>query len=224
MLESIFTSAAEGVSISALLISTAASLVFGMVIALVYMYKNAYTKGFVITVALMPSIVQLVIMLVNGNIGAGVAVMGAFSLVRFRSVAGGAREIASIFLAMAVGLCTGMGYIAVAAVFLAIISLINIALTGSRFGDANAQEKQLKVVIPEDLDYTGIFDDLFAAYTTSCRCIRVKTTNLGSMYELVYHVRLKDAKLEKQFLDDIRCRNGNLTIVLGRIPTGKDEL
>lgn len=221
MLNSILTGTITWYS---LLICTGASFILGIIGALVYMYKASYTKGFVITLALMPAIVQIVIMLVNGNLGTGVAVMGAFSLVRFRSAPGGAKEIGSIFLAMAIGLATGIGYIGIAAIFLAMYSLISILLTATRFGERSPLEKELKITIPESLDYNGIFDDLFKEYTKKAELVRVKTTNMGSLYELTYNITIPDMSREKEFIDKIRCRNGNLNIVCGRVPVGKEEL
>ncbi|HWP52173.1 MAG TPA: DUF4956 domain-containing protein [Clostridia bacterium] len=225
MLESILTTTSTGVTtMQSLLACTVASIILGIGVACVYMYKNVYNRNFVITLALLPAMVQVVISLVNGNLGTGIAVLGAFSLVRFRSVPGSAREISSIFFAMAIGLATAMGYILYAFIFLLIIGAMTILLTVIRFGDSRSQEKDLRITIPEDLDYTGIFDDLFTTYTRRAELIRVKTTNMGSLYELRYHIVLKDENAEKQFLDKLRCRNGNLTILCGRIATGKDEL
>lgn len=222
MLDSILTTGT--ITAANFFICTAASILLGMAAAAVYMYRNVYSKSFVITLALLPAMVQVVIMLVNGNLGTGVAVMGAFSLVRFRSVPGSAKEIGSIFLAMALGLACGMGYIGIGLVFLLIIGGMEVILFHSRFGDQKSTEKELKVTIPENLDYTDIFDDLFQAYTKGCQLIRVKTTNMGSLYELQYHVVLKNSREEKEFIDEIRCRNGNLNIVCGRIPSNKEEL
>lgn len=225
MLESIITSTSTGVvTLQSLMACTIASIILGIGVAVVYMYKNEYNRNFVITLALLPAMVQVVISLVNGNLGAGVAVLGAFSLVRFRSVPGSAREISSIFFAMAIGLATAMGYILYAFAFLLIIGAMTILLTLIRFGDSRSQEKDLRITIPEDLDYTGIFDDLFAAYTRRAELLRVKTTNMGSLYELRYRIVLKDENTEKQLLDKLRCRNGNLTILCGRVATGKEEL
>ena len=173
-----------------------------------------------------PALVQVVIMMVNGNLGAGVAVMGAFSLVRFRSFPGSSKEICVVFFAMAIGLATGMGHLAFAVFFTIILSLLLLLLCRSPFGELHAvpTEKELRITIPEDLDYPHIFDDLFEKYTNRVTLERVKTTNLGSMFELTYHIRLKKAVQEKAFLDDLRCRNGNLTIVCGRISSVKEEL
>lgn len=210
----------SALTIGSALLCTGVSLVLGLVIAYVYMRKGSYTKNFVIALALLPALVQAVVMMVNGNLGTGVAVLGAFSLVRFRSVPGGAREIVAIFFAMAAGLAAAMGYLTFAAVMTAVIGATMLLLSSTRFGEAPENEKELRITIPEDLDYTGIFDDLFAAYTTEAKLERVKTVNLGSMYELKYKICLRDVKREKQFIDELRCRNGNLTIVCGREPGG----
>lgn len=224
MLESILSNAtASTVTVQDLLLCTGTSIVLGIVGTLVFMYKNRYTKGFVVTLSLLPAIVQLVIMMVNGNVGTGVAVMGAFSLVRFRSVPGNAREICSIFLAMGIGLATGMGYLGLAALFLVVIGIMSIILTATHFGEQRRLDKILRVTIPEDMDYTEIFDDLFDKYTSKVELLRVKTTNMGSLYELQYQISLKNLAAEKEFIDEIRCRNGNLNIVCGRIPIG-DEI
>lgn len=208
----------------ALLTCTAASLVLGVVCAIVFMFRNTYTKSFVITLALLPAIVQAVIMLVNGNLGTGVAVMGAFSLVRFRSVPGSAREICSLFLAMALGLATGMGYIGIAVFLAVVLNLVQVLLVLSKFGEGVSEEKELKITIPESLDYTGIFDDIFVTHTRRAELMRVKTSNMGSLYELCYRVTLKNRNTEKQMIDEIRCRNGNLTIVCGKVPVSREEL
>ena len=203
-------------TISGFLYCTLASLVLGLGIAGLYMVKNTYSKGFVVTLALLPAIVQVVIMMVNGNIGTGVAVAGAFSLVRFRSVPGNARDIVSIFFAMAVGLATGMGYLFYALLFLVIIGVVNVALLCSRFGDGKANVRTLKITVPENLDYEGLFDDLLQQYATSYTLEKVRTTNMGSLFELSYTVRLKGDMPPKAFLDALRCRNGNLSIICGR--------
>ena len=168
--------------------------------------------------------VQMVIMMVNGNLGTGVAVLGAFSLIRFRSVPGSARDIAAIFFSMAVGLATGMGYLTFAGMAVLAVGLLLLLLSKTSFGEMKVPEKELKILIPEDLDYTEVFDDIFAPYTSSVSMERVKTTNLGSMYELYYRIRLKDPAREKEMIDQIRCRNGNLTIVCGRCQTVREEL
>jgi uncharacterized membrane protein YhiD involved in acid resistance len=153
------------ITIPQVLVCTLASIVLGIGVAAIYMYRNHYSKNFVVTLALLPAMVQLVIMIVNGNLGAGVAVMGAFSLVRFRSIPGSAKEIGNIFFAMAVGLATGMGYLTIAFLFLIIVGAMSILLNTISFGEKKKTEKQLKITIPENLDYAGFFDDLFAKHT-----------------------------------------------------------
>ena len=187
------------------------------------MYNNEYSKNFVVTLALLPAIVGAVILMVNGNLGTGIAVMGAFSLVRFRSIPGGAREIGSIFLAMAIGLASGTGYLGVALVLTLVIGGMSLILFASPFGELGETEKDLRIVIPEELDYTVIFDDMFAKYTKKANLVTAKTTNMGSLYELHYQISLKDKNKEKDFIDELRCRNGNLNIICGRLKK-KEEL
>ena len=206
------------------LVCTLASLLLGLGTAFIYMRRSTYSKCFVVTLALLPARVQLVIMLVNGNIGAGVAVAGAFSLVRFRSVPGSAKEIGCIFFAMAIGLATGMGYLFFALLFFLVIGAALLLLNTTRFGENRRGDSILRIVIPESLDYEGLFDDLFETYTNSAELIRVKTTNMGSLYELTYQIRLKTPVARKAFLDELRCRNGNLTISCGRILSDREEL
>ncbi|MDO4853093.1 MAG: DUF4956 domain-containing protein [Clostridia bacterium] len=216
MLDSIIQST---ITIQAFLICTAVSAALGLLSALLYKYKNQATQSFMITLAILPVIVQTVIMLVSGNIGAGVAVAGAFSLVRFRSAPGSAREIAAVFMVMAIGIATGMGYVVLAGILFAVIALFQIALCSVNFGSAGENERTLKITIPEDLDYEGLFDDIFAEYTKSARLESVKTSNLGTLYELRYLITLKNASVPKSFIDEIRTRNGNLNIVCGRVQT-----
>lgn len=218
------TDAASGFSVSGFLLCTAASILLGVIIAMLFMFRNSCSKSFVVTLALLPAIVQMVIMLVNGNLGTGVAVMGAFSLVRFRSVPGTAREIASIFLAMAVGLATGMGYLAAAAVFVLILGGVNLMFTLTSFGESPKAAKKLHITIPESLDYNGVFDDLFEQYTSSAELQQVKTANMGSLYKLTYRIVLRDIRKEKELIDELRCRNGNLEISCAKTSFGKDEL
>ena len=218
MLESIL---ASGITLPAFLICTAVSLVLGIATALISMYRTKCSQSFAVTLAVLPAIVQIVIMLVNGNVGAGVAVAGAFSLVRFRSVPGTAREIGVIFLTMALGLATGMGYVVLAAVFFVVIAVVLFLLTKLGFGTRRTDERLLRITIPESLDYDGLFDDLFATYTTAHTLERVKTANMGTLYELQYRVTLRDAQVPKAFLDALRCRNGNLNITCSRELTGE---
>lgn len=224
MFTSAFSSLEGGVSIEIVLLCTAVSVILGFSIAFIYMKQGSYSKNFVMTLVMLPPLVQMVIMLVNGNLGAGVAVMGTFGLVRFRSVPGSSRDIVSIFFAMAAGLATGMGYLTFALMMTLIAGLLFLTLGKVSFGEPRFDEKQLKITIPENLDYTNIFDDIFRDYAKDCRLQRVKTTNLGSMYELDYQLTLKEAGKEKEMLDAIRCRNGNLTIICGRRQGTTEEL
>ncbi|MBO4374398.1 MAG: DUF4956 domain-containing protein [Lachnospiraceae bacterium] len=211
-------------SLETALICTGASLVLGLVIALVFMKNSNCSKSYLITLVLMPMLVEAVIMMVNGNLGTAVGVMGAFSLVRFRSMPGTSREIMGIFLAMAVGVATGTGYIGYAAAFTLIACLVLLILETKGFGNTDSAEKELKITIPESLDYTGVFDDIFNKYTGKSELMKVKTTNMGSMYDLSYRIRLLDAKKEKEFIDELRTRNGNLGIMCGRISEGTETL
>ena len=193
------------------------SLILGLIMAAACSFKNEHTKSFLVTLALLPAVVCVVIMMVNGNIGAGVAVAGAFSLVRFRSAPGSAKEIVTIFLAMGAGLIAGMGYLGFAALFTVIMCamfLLYNFLTGNT--KTETVNKTIKITIPEDLDYSGAFDDIFAEYTKRNELIKVKTTNMGSMFRLTYNVTLKDATKEKQMIDRIRERNGNLEIMVSK--------
>ena len=221
MLNSIITG--TEITVSAFFLCTAVSLLLGLGAAALSMFRSRYSRSFVLTLALLPAMVQLVIMLVNGNIGAGVAVAGAFGLIRFRSAPGSAKEIGLVFLATAVGLATGMGYVVIAAVFFVILAAVSMLLTLTGFGAGAADERELKITIPENLDYDGLFDDLFAQYTRSAELERVKTANMGTLYELSYKIVLRDDKGTKAFLDALRTRNGNLNIVCGK-PVTKEAL
>jgi len=214
------------ISVTDFMLCLGFSLALGLVMAFAYMYRTRYTKSFVITLALLPAVVCVVIMLVNGNVGTGVAVAGAFSLVRFRSVPGTAKEICTLFLAMGAGLIAGMGYLGFSVLFTAVMCAVFVLYNRLDFGTAKNAEtfKTLTVTIPEDLDYTGVFEDIFAAYTRSHELVRVKTTNMGSLFKLTYNVELADASREKEMIDQIRCRNGNLEIAVSRQETVGTEL
>ena len=216
MFTSYLVNAAGELTTEGALISLVASMICGLVIAALYMVRSDYGKNFVIALVILPALVQVVITVVNGNLGASVAVMGAFSLVRFRSAPGSAKDITAIFFAMAVGLANGMGYILYSATIVGIVGVIYLFLTLSGFGEHGVREKHLKVLIPESLDYTTVFDDVFEKYVKRSELIKVKTTDLGSIFELNYQITLKDAKQEKEFLDALRTKNGNLTIICSR--------
>ncbi len=214
------------ISITDFLLCLGFSLVLGLVMAFAYMYRTRYTKSFVVTLSLLPAVVCIVIMLVNGNVGTGVAVAGAFSLVRFRSVPGTAKEICTLFLAMGAGLICGMGYLGFAVLFTVVMCIMFVLYNRIDFGAKKnaATFKTLTVTIPEDLDYTEIFDDIFKEFTSQYDLMRVKTTNMGSLFKLTYNITLKDFKYEKEMLDKIRCRNGNLEITVSKQETTVTEL
>lgn len=224
MFTSILSSVEGNLTMQNGLLCTVVSVVLGVLIAVIYMQQGNYSKNFVVTLAMMPVLVQVVIMMVNGNVGTSVAVLGTFGLVRFRSVPGTSREIANIFFAMAVGLATGMGYLTFSVAMVVVIGGMFMLLGKTSFGERKYNEKDLRITIAEDLDYTDIFEDIFAEYTSKSSLEQVKTTNLGSMYELKYHITLKDAKKEKEMIDQLRCRNGNLTIICGKRSTLQEEL
>lgn len=231
MLENLFkglfdTDLTAVISVTDFLLCLGASLFIGILMALSYMYRTRYTKSFVVTLALLPAVVCVVIMMVNGNVGTGVAVAGAFSLVRFRSVPGTAKEICTLFLAMGAGLITGMGYLGFALLFTAVMCIVFVLYNRLDFGTKKNSEtfKSFTITIPEDLDYTNIFDDIFSEFTLSHDLIRVKSTNMGSMFKLTYNVMLRDINREKEMLDKIRCRNGNLEIVVSKQETVGTEL
>ena len=214
------------ISVTDFMVCLVAALILGFVMATSYMYKTRYTKSFVVTLALLPAVVCIVIMMVNGNVGAGVAVAGAFSLVRFRSVPGTAKEICTLFLAMGAGLIVGMGYIGFATLFTVVMCLMFLLYNNSSFGEKkNASKyKTFVITIPEDLDYSNIFDDIMQDYTDEYDLARVKTTNMGSMFKLTYNVTLRDAAKEKEMIDKLRCRNGNLEITVSKQDTTVSEL
>lgn len=231
MLDSFFrglfdTDMASVISVSDFLLCIGCSLLLGLVLALCYMFRTRYTKSFIVTLALLPSVVCVVIMMVNGNVGAGVAVAGAFSLVRFRSVPGTAKEIAMLFLAMSAGLIAGMGYLGYALLFTVILCALTILYGCLDLGSKKnaAVYKTLHITIPESLDYTGVFDCVLTAYCASYELIRVKTANMGSMFRLTYDLKLQDASKEKEMIDKLRCHNGNLEITVSKQETATNEL
>ncbi|MBQ9952869.1 MAG: DUF4956 domain-containing protein [Clostridia bacterium] len=214
------------ISVTDFLLCLGVSLIIGLLMAFSYMYRTRYTKSFVITLALLPAVVCVVIMMVNGNVGTGVAVAGAFSLVRFRSVPGTAKEICTLFLAMGAGLIAGMGYLGFAFLFAAVMCIIFVLYNRLDFGAKKnaAIFKTLTVTIPEDLNYSEIFDDIFAEFTVSHDLVRVKSTNMGSMFKLTYQIMLRNASREKEMIDELRCRNGNLEIAVSKQETVGTEL
>ena len=206
-----------------LLLSSLVSIILGAIIAASFNFRNKKSKGFLMTLSVLPFIVQIVIMLVNGNVGTGVAVMGAFSLVRFRSVPGNAKDICSIFLAMAAGLATGTMHLILASLAVIVVCTLNVVYTLIPDSGSAGAEKELTVLIPEGLDYASVFDDIFENYTTQNELTQVKTVNMGSLYKLKYTIKLKDKTKEKEMLDEIRVRNGNLEVICSRSRSNETE-
>ena len=215
----------QTIGVGDFLLCLGVSLLLGLFMAAAYMLEREHTKSFLLTLALLPAVVCVVIMMVNGNIGAGVAVAGAFSLVRFRSAPGSAKEIVTIFLAMGAGLIAGMGYLGFAALFTvvmcAMFTVYNLLAENAK---SEALQKTVKITIPEDLDYPNVFEEVFSEYTKKCELVKVKTVNMGSMFRLTYDMTLKDLSLEKQMIDRIRERNGNLEIMISKRETPSSEL
>lgn len=220
---SILTSTATSISPVTFMICILVSLGIGLFLAAIYRYKEKPSRSFLLTLAILPAVVCVVIMMVNGNVGTGVAVAGAFSLVRFRSVPGKAKEIVMIFLTMGAGLITGMGYLGYAVLFAVVMGII-LVIWNTFAGKREICEKQLRITVPEDLDFDGMFEDIFEAYTSSCETVMVKTTNMGSLYKLKYNVVLKDAAKAKEMIDALRCRNGNLEISLSNPEVNINDL
>lgn len=223
MLTNLLTEEASVLSISTLSICCVVSLILGLLIAITHKYTSKGSKSYLTTIAILPFLVQVVIILVNGNLGTGVAIMGAFSLVRFRSLPGDAKEILSVFFAMTVGLAIGTGYIVFAILVAVIGCLFLILYSKVALFDKDKSEKILKIVISEDLDYTEVFNDEFMKYTTKNELVKAKTIDMGSMFELTYKVSLKDDISEKKFIDDLRIKNGNLKVCLSH-PLGDESL
>lgn len=212
-------------TIKGALICFAVALVLGIITSVIYMYTTpSFTKNFVVTLAILPVIVQAVLILVNGNLGTSVAVLGIFSLVRFRSVPGSSKEIMAVFLTTAIGLAVGMGFLLYAIMITVIVGIAFILFKLLSFGEKRNRDKLLKITLPENLDYTEIFDDVFDTYLKKAVSERVRTVNMGTMFEVSYVIMFKNPKDEKKFIDEIRCRNGNLTVSIGRVPVNTDEL
>lgn len=218
------TDAAPIIGLSDFMLCVGTALIIGMFIALVYTYKTSYTKSFVVTLATLPSVVCMIILMVNGSLGVGVAVAGAFSLVRFRSIPGTAKEIGAIFIAMGTGLAAGMGYIGYAFLFAIIVNSMILIYTASTIGDGKRNQRTMRITIPEDLDYTDVFDDLFHSYTSESQLLSVKTSSMGSLFKLTYDLMLTNAEKEKEFIDQLRCRNGNLEIIMAKQASIPGEL
>ncbi len=219
LFESILTG---GITASSFLICIAAALICGIISAFAASFKSHTTKSFLVSLIVLPMIVSTVITMVNGNIGTGVAVMGAFSLVRFRSVPGKAKDIAAIFLSMTAGLACAGGFVAIAILFTVIVCAVMLILSIIPFGDDRMLI--LNITIPETLNFTDAFEDIFKEYTNRHKLTQTKTSNMGSLFKLTYKIELKDRAKTKEFIDKLRCRNGNLEISVAENPEGGEEL
>ena len=231
MLDLMFTSVlgstesvAANVTTGGFLLCSVASLVLGAACALIYMFRHKYSRNFVVTLALLPLVVQMVITLVNGNLGAGIAVMGVFNLVRFRSIPGSAKDIGSVFFAMAIGLATGMGYLSLAVLFTAIMGIANVVYVLSPFGRTQTVERELHLTVPEDLEFEGVFEPVLERYADSFELVEVQTSNMGSLYNLTYLMKLHADASVKELMDELRCYNGNLKVALVPAQMTRDSL
>lgn len=222
MLKSLFSSTASSIELWAILVCTLVSIILGIIIAYTHKKTSKYSKNFLVTLAILPALVETVMIMVNGNLGTSVAIVGAFSLVRFRSIPGTSKEILSVFFAMAIGLATGMGHIFFATIITIIISLSIILFSKLKIFDTKDEERILKITIPENLDYTNMFEDIFKKFTNESKLESVKTTNMGSLFELSYRIVFNKNINEKEFIDELRVRNGNLKIMLSHEMNGTD--
>lgn len=212
----------NGLTASGFLICTAAALACGILTACAASFRCTVSKSFVISLVLLPIIVETVILMVNGNIGTGVAVMGAFSLVRFRSVPGRARDIVAIFLAMTAGLACAAGYAVIALIVTSFVSLAFVVMALIPF--AEERQYELRITIPESLDYSEAFDETFKKYTKNAQLLTTKTTNMGSLFKNIYRIEFKDERKSREFINELRCKNGNLEIALSRLGGRNEEL
>lgn len=222
MLKSLFSNTTSSIELSSILICTLVALLLGLIIAHTHKRTTRYSKDFLITLAILPVLIQTIMIMVNGNLGTSVAILGAFSLVRFRSIPGTSKEILSVIFSMTIGLATGMGHVLFATIMTLIISLAIIIFSKIDILSLNREEKLLKIVIPENMDYTTMFDEIFAKYTKETHLDHVKTTNMGSLFELTYRIILNKGINEKEFIDDLRIRNGNLKVMLSHEIKGTD--
>ena len=223
MFSSIFNSSTTGLDITTALICAGVALVLGVAIAFTHLKTSQTTKGFLTTLAVLPLLVMAVMIMINGNLGTSIAILGAFSLIRFRSIQGRAKDLLSVFFAMMVGLALGMGHILFAVVISIIAIIAIVVLSYTHFLEPDQQERVLKVIIPEDLDYDDVFKEIFEKYTARAKLVKMKTVNMGSLYKLTYDIKLKPGVKEKQFLDEIRVKNCNLKVLLSE-PCCEEEI
>lgn len=223
MFNSIFDDTSAGLEITSALIAAGVALVLGLALAITHGKTTQTTKGMMITLAILPVLVMAVMIMINGNLGTSIAILGAFSLIRFRSIAGRAKDLLAVFAAMMIGLALGMGHVLFATVIMLIYIIAIVLLTYTHLLEPDRHEKVLKIVIPEDLDYEDVFADTFKKYTSRHHLVRMKTMNMGSLYKLTYDVKLRHGVKEKEFLDEIRVKNMNLKVLLSE-PCCEEEI
>ncbi|MBR3230589.1 DUF4956 domain-containing protein [Candidatus Saccharibacteria bacterium] len=223
MFNSIFDINSTGLSIPTALVSAGVALALGVVLAITHMKTSRTTKGFLVTLATLPLLVMAVMIMINGNLGTSIAILGAFSLIRFRSLQGEAKDLLSIFFAMMIGLACGMGHVLFATIITIVAVLAIFLFSFTHFLEPNPKERVLKIVIPEDLDYEEAFSEIFPKYTRKAELVRMKTMNMGSLYKLTYEITLKAHVKEKDFLDEIRVKNCNLKVLLSH-PCLEEEI
>ncbi len=223
MFNSIFDTSTVGLSVTTALICAGVALTLGVAIAIAHRQTSQTTKGFLVTLAVLPLLVMAVMIMINGNLGTSIAILGAFSLIRFRSIQSRAKDLLSIFFAMMIGLALGMGHVLFAVVITAIGIVAIIFFSSTRLLEPDAHERVLRITIPEDLDYDDVFSDIFKKYTSRTKLVRMKTVNMGSLYDLTYDIKLKHGVKEKAFLDEIRVKNCNLKVLLSQ-PVLEEEI
>jgi len=223
MFNTIFDTSASGLEISTALIAAVVALVLGIALAITHSKTSQTTKGMMITLAILPVLVMAVMIMINGNLGTSIAILGAFSLIRFRSIAGRAKDLLAVFAAMMIGLACGMGHVLFATIIMIIYIIATIIFTYTHFLEPDRHERVLKIVIPEDMDYEEVLEDTFKKYTSRHHLVRMKTMNMGSLYKLTYDVKIKHGVKEKEFLDEIRVKNMNLKVLLSE-PCCEEEI
>ncbi|MBQ8960921.1 MAG: DUF4956 domain-containing protein [Ruminococcus sp.] len=210
------TTSAVAITVGEFCLCVGAALLIGFLISLIYIAthrKEGYSQSYVMTMIMLPTIVSLILLLVNSTAGA-LTLAGAFTLVRFRSVAGDPKDIAYIFFAMAAGVACGIGFVGFGILFFVILGIIMFVLSEINFGASKSRHMTLKITIPENLDYQGVFDPVLSKYTNFHKLRRVKTTNFGTLFELIYSVDISEDIDQKKFIDELRALNGNMTINL----------
>lgn len=218
MLDTILSST-DGQSLTLVntIIVLAVSIILGVVISLVYMYtnkKNGYVPSFIVTLIMLPIIISIIILLVGNNVARAFSLAGAFSIIRFRSNPGDPKDLSYVFLTLAVGLACGMGYVGYAVIFTVVLSLVLIIVQKLGYGEAKTKSMQLKVLVPENLNYDEVFNDILDEYTLNWKLQTVKTKEFGALFQVTYQIQIKPFVSGKEFIDKLRTRNGNLEVSL----------